>query len=433
MAEPYCKGCGHTLIVRALARALESLPVARERLCITSDIGCVGLIDRLFPTLHTVHTTHGRSTAFATGTTIADGLLYEGELKNVVVIGDGGAYIGLLHLVAAAQLNVDLTVVLHNNQLFGMTGGQASGMSPVDWTTPTTMSGNPLPPLEMIGLLRAAGATYLSRELATDPRLPERLAEAISHPGFALVEVLEICTAFGVRYNKLTGPRLRELVGETGEPLGVREHRQGRASFRQAWHERHPETTAAHTPSPPVELERHGLTAPLCMVVAGTSGERVQSAVATLARCAVAAGLFATQKNDNLVTQGTGFSLSELILSPEPIHYTGIDRPDVLIALSEDGLAKLRSTGHLDRLAADGLLLADEGLSGLPEGDSRLRALALRRAAGAKNSAFAALALAVGWRGVVAPSVLADAAERAWGAKARRTVKAVRWAEEILG
>ncbi len=432
MAEPYCKGCGHTLIVRALATALERLPVGRDQICLTSDIGCVGLIDRLFPTIHTVHTTHGRSTAFATGTTIADGVLYDGRLKNVVVIGDGGANIGLLHLVAAAQLNVDLTVVLHNNHLFGMTGGQASGMSPLDWTTPTTLSGNPLPPLEMIGLLRAAGASYLSRELASDPRLPDRLEEAISHPGFALVEVLEICTAFGTRYNKLSGPRLRQLAEETGEPLGLREHVAGRPPFRRAWREHHEERPVEQKAMDLPDDIAHGLRAPLRLVVAGTAGERVQSAVATVARCAVAAGLYATQKSENLVTQGTGFSLSELVISPDPIHYTGIDHPDALIAVSAEGLSKLRVSGRLERLAPDGILLADDTLEGLPDQDERLRAMPLRKAAGGASAAMAALALVCAWRDVFAPPVLAEAAERTWGSKGRRTVKAIRWAEDRL-
>jgi len=120
---PYCKGCSHGLVVRALADALYATGLPPERLCLVSDIGCVGLIDRLFPTVHTVHTTHGRSTAFASGIAMADGVLEDGKLKVVVVIGDGGATIGLLHLVGAAQLNVDVTVIVHNNHLYGMTGG----------------------------------------------------------------------------------------------------------------------------------------------------------------------------------------------------------------------------------------------------------------------------------------------------------------------
>ena len=111
---PYCRGCGHALVVRHLSHALAQLQLPPRSVALTTDIGCVGLADSLFPYLHTVHTTHGRSTAFATGMALAEAISPAG-LKPVVMIGDGGAMIGLLHLVHAAQLNVDVTVLVHNN------------------------------------------------------------------------------------------------------------------------------------------------------------------------------------------------------------------------------------------------------------------------------------------------------------------------------
>ena len=429
---PYCKGCSHGLVVRALAAAMEDTGLPPERLCLVSDIGCVGLIDRLFPTVHTVHTTHGRSTAFASGLAMADGVLCDGALKIIVVIGDGGATIGLLHLVAAAQLNVDVTVIVHNNHLYGMTGGQASGLTPEDWITATTPVGNPLPPLDLIGVLRSSGATFLAREMAMNRGLADRISEAIAHPGFAVVEVMELCTAFGVPLNKLNGKKLKALAEETGEPLGLRVHLPERPSFRRAWAGRYagngagPGWPEAHlTPRSAVApLDR-----PLCVVVAGTAGERVQSAATLVARTAVAEGLFATQKKDNPVTQGTGFSVSELIVSAEPIHYTGIPQPDAVVVASQVGWDYLCRGGVPQRLGEDGLLVADEGID-LGDFAERAARLPLRSRCRADGATLAGLGWLACRRDVLSLDALVGAAERAWGDGADRSVAALRWGFE---
>jgi pyruvate/2-oxoacid:ferredoxin oxidoreductase beta subunit/Pyruvate/2-oxoacid:ferredoxin oxidoreductase gamma subunit len=449
---PYCKGCGHHHVVRALARALEDTGLDAEHLCLVSDIGCVGLIDRLFPGLHTVHTTHGRSPAFATGLRVADGLLYDGALKTVVVLGDGGATIGLLHLVAAAQLNVDITAVIHNNHLYGMTGGQASGMTPESWFTATTPGGNPLPPLDMMGVLRSAGATFLARELATSKGLAARLLEAIDHPGFAVVEVVELCTAFGIRFNEITGKKLVELAERTGEPLGLRERRADRMTFGQAWRERarsdapgseppdEAGTSAPRAPSPsrpsasePTSVGAGGalgLGGPVGLWVAGTAGEGVQSSAAMCAEIAVELGLYATHKRDNLVTQGSGYSISELLISPRPIHYTGIDRAQAVIAVSAEGLTRLRAMGAFERLAPEAWVLLDEGLSLPEEVDANLLRLPLRARAGGRNAALAAVAWVVARLGLFEPQRLAERSLALRGPRAQRSVKAVSWVLE---
>ncbi len=427
---PYCKGCSHGLVARAMAAALEATGLPREQLCIVSDIGCVGLVDRLFPTVHTVHTTHGRSTAFATGLAMADGVLKDGALKIIVVIGDGGATIGLLHLVAAAQLNVDVTVVLHNNHLYGMTGGQASGLTPEDWITATTPVGNPLPPLDLIGVLRSSGATFLAREMAMSRGLADRLGEAIAHPGFAVVEVIELCTAFGLPFNQLNGKKLKLLAEQTGEPLGMCTHIPDRPSFRRAWKDRYPVHGAGpRWPASATSATRSALSRPVRLVAAGTAGGRVQSAAALLARAAVASGLYATQKNDNPVTQGTGFSLAELIVSPDPIHYTGIPTPDAILVVSQDGWDQVLARGLPERLAAGGLLLVDDGVE-LGAFADRAIVLPLSAPATTKGATLAGLAWLSARLGVLPLDELASAAEQAWGEGAASSVAALRWGFE---
>jgi pyruvate/2-oxoacid:ferredoxin oxidoreductase beta subunit len=414
---PYCKGCGHALVVRQLSHALEQLGLPPRSVALTTDIGCVGLADSLFPYLHTVHTTHGRSTAIATGMALAEVVLPTKGLKPIVMIGDGGAMIGLLHLVHAAQLNVDVTVLVHNNFLFGMTGGQHSAFTPLNWITATTPEGNCIPPLDLLALLQTAHAGFLARQFATDSNLGAVIAEAIDFPGFSLVEIVETCTGYGTLRNKATGSALREVMSRQGYSIGPMETEQERPTFGVLYrHEmecRPPAKPRAQAP----ELSVKGdLANPLHaagdskfqiqdseklhIVIAGTAGERVQSSAALLCRAALSVGLYSTQKNDNPVTQGSGFSLSEICLSPQPIEYTGMESVDVVIGVSQDGWNELQANGTLAQLTPRTLLLLDAELE-ISNVTGRLLRQPFRREATPKRAALAALAFWLGMERVV--------------------------------
>ena len=389
---PYCRGCGHSLVVRQLSRALEQLDLPPRSVVLTTDIGCVGLADSLFPYLHTVHTTHGRSTAFATGMALADAVLQPCDLKPIVMIGDGGAMIGLLHLVHAAQLNVDVTVLIHNNFMFGMTGGQHSALSPLDWVTATTPEGNSTPPLDLLALLRTAHATSLARRFATSADLGTTIARAIHHPGFAAVEIVELCTAYGTRWNQATGASLETILERQGQVIGELETEKNRPDFRESYR------VVTESPRPksvkpavPRLATAAKLTGELRLIIAGTAGERVQSAAALLCRAALAAGLYSTQKNDNPVTQGSGFSLSEICLSPKPIEYTGMEQPDVVLAVSRDGWKELEANGTLTACGQETLVVMDSELEAAPP-RGRIVRLPLRREAKPNRAALSAIA-----------------------------------------
>ncbi len=391
---PYCKGCGHTQVVRALNEALVKLQFSPADVNVTTDIGCVGLADNLFKGVHTVHTTHGRSTAFAVGTAIADRVLADGRLKTIVMIGDGGATLGLLHIVHAAQVNADITVLLHNNFLFGMTGGQCSGFSPLGFVTTTTPRGSMIPPLDICQMVQSCGAGFVARKFATDRDLADTLAEAIAHPGFALVEIAELCTVYGTRLNNLSGKRLKETVERQGFKTGTLGRRGDRKEFGLLYKENFPQAEGSETKDfVPVRF-RHDLTKRLGLIISGTAGERVQSSARLFCQAAIMSGLHATQKNDNLVTQGSGFSLSEVCLSPEPILYTGIDDADGVIIVSEDGLQEVRGRKVLEGLRPDALLIIDKALP-LPQTRARTIRLPLRRVASGKMAAAAGLGLFV--------------------------------------
>ena len=389
---PYCRGCGHALVVHQLSSALERLGLPPRSIVLTTDIGCVGLADSLFPYLHTVHTTHGRSTAFAAGMALADTIMEPQGLKPIVMVGDGGAMIGLLHLVHAAQLNVDITVLIHNNFMFGMTGGQHSALSPLNWVTATTPDGNWTPPLDLLALLRTAHATFLARQFATSPDLATTIAAAINHPGFAAVEIVELCTAYGTRWNQATGASLQEIVSRQGYAVGELETEIERPTFRELYrHEQESRRPQTAKPAVPRLNTPAKLTDEVRLVIAGTAGERVQSAAALFCRAALAAGLYSTQKNDNPVTQGSGFSLSEVCLSSKPIDYTGMENPDAILVVSEDGWKELQANGTVAECREETLLLVDSQIEAIPPMGCVVP-LPLRREANPKRAALAAIA-----------------------------------------
>ncbi|MEW5797863.1 MAG: thiamine pyrophosphate-dependent enzyme [Bacteroidota bacterium] len=359
---PFCKGCGHHHYVHHLDRALASLDLDSSNICIVSDIGCIGILDSLFVSPHTFHTTHGRSTAFATGIELADGILQDSKLKSIVVIGDGGATIGLLHIVNAALMNVDITVLVANNMLYGMTGGQNSGFSPLEFITPTTPEGNIVPPMDICAVAKSCGAEFVTRVSATDKNLTNVIARAISHPGFALVEIVELCTEFAVTKNKIDGKTLQQMIGTEHTHPALSKVNAGRKEFCEEYKTKILSRPDKSKNDAIKQKFISSLRGTQRWVIAGTAGEKVQLSSYLLMRAGILCGLHATQKNDNPVTQGSGFSLSEVVLSSDEICYTGIDVPDVVILSSADGLKEVRSNGTLGRCDESTVIIADESL-----------------------------------------------------------------------
>lgn len=384
---PFCKGCGHSHVLRKMNEALVQLQLPASDVCLVTDIGCIGLADALFDSVHTVHTTHGRSSAFATGIQIADALLGEGTLKTIVLIGDGGAMIGLQHLVNAALMNVNVTVLLCNNFLFGMTGGQNSAFSPFAFVTPTTPRGNIVPPIDMCRVLADCGAEYVVRSLATDKELGTIMASAISHPGFALIEIVELCTEHAMEKNSLTGKSLARIVESHDQHFGMLTGSATRSEFSDRYIDKYPQGREVSDDGKYMTpLFKSGLTKQVGIVIAGSAGERVQSTAKKLCEGAMNAGLWCTQKNDNPVTQGSGFSISEVIISPNEIFYTGIVVPDVVIAVSEDGLRELEEKRTLSHLPPVSVVILDSGLK-QPPTNARMLTYPFRKEYGADKAA----------------------------------------------
>ncbi len=204
----FCPGCGDGQIMNAFVRAVDELKTPKDRYVLVSGIGCAAWIPSPNLRMDTLHTTHGRAIAYGTGVKLANP-----ELRVVVISGDGdiGA-IGGNHLLHAARNNIDMTVVMVNNFLYGMTGGQVGPTTPHGDSTATSPYGNPSHPADFIGVVKSAGASFAARwTTAHLLQLKESLVQGMEKKGFSFIEVLAQCPS---QYGKRIGMDHLEMLEE---------------------------------------------------------------------------------------------------------------------------------------------------------------------------------------------------------------------------
>ncbi len=184
----FCPGCGNGIIQYAAIEAFERLDIKEDVACV-SGIGCSSWIPCYFK-LDVIHTMHGRAIAFAEGLKLA-----RPDKHIVVFTGDGDCMaIGGNHLVHAAARNIDLTVVMVNNYIYGMTGGQKSPTTPIGARTKTSPFGCIDEPIDGCRMVTALGASYVARWTTAHPvQLEKAIAAGIDHKGFSFIEVLSQC------------------------------------------------------------------------------------------------------------------------------------------------------------------------------------------------------------------------------------------------
>lgn len=375
---PFCKGCGHHMIVMNMAKALEKLDKYDPLdIILVTDIGCQGIIDKKFKT-HTVHGLHGRSSATALGISLG---LENPNKKILTFLGDGGATIGMQHLIEAAHKNVNMTVVIFNNMLYGMTGGQPSGLTPKGFKTSILPKGKPEHGYDFCSLAENVGANYARRVVGLGD-FSEVLLEALKVKGFSLVEVLELCTSYTLKFNP--GLNVKKYAEEAGLPEKIYCKREN-PPFSLG--ERDYEETLIKDSDAVEKKFSSDLKQPFSVVISGSAGEAVQSAAKFLANAAISCGLEATKKGSYPVTVGVGFSSSEVIISPEEILYTGISNPDVVIITSQDGLNYSRK--RIENMNS-GIVYIDESLDE-PDTRAQLIKVNFRGFAGIKTAALYSL------------------------------------------
>jgi 2-oxoglutarate ferredoxin oxidoreductase subunit beta len=198
MPHIWCEGCGDGIVLKAILRAIDNIGLKKDSIAMISGIGCSsrtpGYVD-----FNTLHTTHGRAIAFATGVKMA-----KPDLNVIVVTGDGDATaIGGNHLIHAARRNIDMTVIIYNNSIYGMTGGQVSPTTPIGDFASTAPYGGIENSFNISGLVVAAGASFVARSTTYHANNLGRIIEkAIRKKGFSVVEVITPCPTYYGKINK---------------------------------------------------------------------------------------------------------------------------------------------------------------------------------------------------------------------------------------
>jgi len=198
----FCPGCGIGIFLGSLIRAVDSCGLKKDEVVLVTGIGCTGRL-AVYVDFNTLHTTHGRALAFATGIKLA-----KPNLKVIVVMGDGDAIaIGGNHFIHAARRNVDLKAVVVNNSVYGMTGGQYSPTTPYGAKTTTSPISHIERPFRISELAIVCGASFVARSTVYHVKLlDDLLKRSFLKKGFSLVEVISHCPTQYGRMNKMGSP-----------------------------------------------------------------------------------------------------------------------------------------------------------------------------------------------------------------------------------
>ena len=199
MPTLWCWGCGDGVILKTFVRAVEKMGWSQDDVCVVSGIGCSGRFSS-YVDFNTVHTTHGRTVAYATGIKLAN------PSKHVIcVAGDGDALaIGGNHTIHGCRRNIDMTMIIINNFIYGLTNSQTSPTTPTGMWTVTQKAGNIDPTFDTCDLAIASGASFVARETMKEPKKLEKIfIAAFKHKGFSMVEALSNCHINLGRKNKM--------------------------------------------------------------------------------------------------------------------------------------------------------------------------------------------------------------------------------------
>jgi len=474
MPHVLCPGCAHGIVLRSFIEAAIALGLDRDKLAMVAGIGCssrlVGHVDAC-----TLHTTHGRAPAFATGIKLA-----RPELTVAVITGDGdGLAIGGNHLIHAARRNLDINVILFNNEIYGMTGGQLAPTMDVGDVASTAPYGNADAPFDPSALIAAAGAGFVARALAAEPvTLTGVFREAIEHPGFSFIEVISDCPTYYGRLNdagddwemlasmKRQDPSVASLlaskrfvdhiartpevadrsmgvlqvndrpeygelyrsIAKVADPSPAGQVTDGSADGQAGVAAPGPHTDRAEL-VPPLEaagsLSTNGharTTGRRDVRVAGMGGQGVVMAGALLAEAALASGRHATHSQVYGPEARGGSSRSDVVIADSDIGFPLTEKLDLLVALSTESCLRFAPD-----LREGGTMIVDEtSVADLPEGPFDVLALPIVATAqevygGLIGTGVIALGALVELSGAVEAQALERAVTDRFGDKHRET------------
>jgi len=212
----WCPGCGIGIALGAFIRAVDRLEIPKDEIALVSGIGCTARIPA-YVDFNTLHTTHGRSIAFATGVKLSNP-----RLKVVVMSGDGDLLaIGGNHFIHACRRNIDITVILVNNYIYGMTGGQYSPTTPVGKRASTAPHLTIEQPFDTCNLAISSGASFVARSTVYHAsQLSSLIEKGLGKKGFSVIEAMSNCeTQYGRINREGTAVRMIQAQKDLAVPI----------------------------------------------------------------------------------------------------------------------------------------------------------------------------------------------------------------------
>jgi len=393
-----CPGCAHLLLLEELAGALDRLGKRPDQVCVVTDVGCVGLTDR-YVTTHTFHGLHGRSVTYAEGIKRV-----RPDLTVIVLIGDGACGIAAGHLIHAARRNVAINVLVCNNFRPGGVAGQCDMSMPGPDLAALLSEDDPSYPFDICRTAVVNGAVHVGRYTTFDPELGARLEDALRADGFTLIDCWEPCRGPARESWQLSASDLLDFSERLGLPLGLLHDDD----------ERKPEVPPAIEPEQMSPRYQAGCSlswkgrSEVC--IAGSNEQYIRFSASVLGGIATAGGVQVVKNSDHPIAGRGGYTVANLILSDQPIRYTGGDDPDLVIILSDRGEQRL---GSLGSLKPNCLVVADRELVLTPTRATvvRYERAAFEREVGTAWTALAVLAMAVMLRGLLGSDALLAAAK----------------------
>lgn len=423
----------------AMIWAVERLGIPQDNVVVVTGIGCSGYLYN-YLNFDGYHGTHGRALPAATGIKMANP-----RLEVLVPMGDGDCVaIGGNHFIHAARRNVDLTAIVINNGIYGMTGGQYSPLTPYGSRASTAPYGHIEDPFDVSALAMTAGATFVARGGTYHPRqLAELIAKGIAHKGFAVIEAISQCP---IQYGSRNPPNIaaemlrwqkehaisveraaslspQELEGKFTVGI-LRQIEAPEREFTNRWaklverakaqEQKHKEATSGLPPATVLVDKTPLITRPTTgrqeLRLAGIGGQGLALAGEILALAAgLIEGRYVAQVEFHGPNQRGGPSRAEVIISDEEIAYPAVTRTDILLAMTPKALSD-----YLPKVKDDGLVLVDSTyISEVPPTTARVYAIPFTRIArqlGAEISTnIVALGALVALSGVVSPAALEQA------------------------
>jgi Pyruvate/2-oxoacid:ferredoxin oxidoreductase gamma subunit len=285
---------------------------------------------------------------------------------------------------------LDLTLLILNNFNFGMTGGQFSATTPPEALVASGFLNQLESPMDVCQVARSAGASHVTRCSSYRKDLPGVLEAAIGFEGFSLIDMWGVCPGRYTKKNKLTPKIIEEALGHLPSiegPVKENVRKEYGQHFRELASKEKPASTplqveARFHPPQPSRQE---------VLILGRAGQKAITAGEILCLAGLTAGLRVTQKNEYDITVLRGPSISEIILSPEGIGYTGIDRPAVVMAIGQEGVDRRRAL--FDHLDGDSLVIQAQGIE-VPSSKARVQEIDFK-GQGTKNQDWALASLSV--------------------------------------